>query len=377
MSQKILFLTTSHRYDDERILYHQALELIAEGYAVKISSLSANYVGTLDGVETESYSILEQPKKNKIQKLMDIGNAFRPNIIICSEPLAVVAAQKIKQNSNCKIIYDVTELYPSNRMLSSYPKITRPFHWLKFSLINIYSGYISDAFIFGEKTKMFPLTTFFPSKKKILLSYFPSAKYIETRINTLRKDSINLCYTGNLSKEKGIGNFFQVLDKLHEQKPDLKIKATIIGSSRTSEDANYFNSLIKKYDFINCDVEKTIDFKLFSKAINEADICFDLRDLNTENNKCLPIKIFYYAASGKPVIFTDLKATRENVEVNENFGYLVNPTDSEEITKHITNYLENPEIYTQHANNAVNLYKTRYNWELIKDEFLQFIKNVG
>lgn len=376
MSQKILFLTTSHRYDDERILYHQAVELTAAGFVVKISSLSANFIGNLEGVEIESYSILEQSKSKKIQKFLDIANAYQPEIIICSEPLAIAAAKKIKNKLNAKIFYDITELYPSNRMLTSYPVLTRPFHWLKFSLINIYAGYASDAFIFGEVTKTFPLTTFFPFKKKLLLSYYPSSKYIETRIKTLQKNSVNLCYTGNLSKEKGIGNFFQVLQKLHEQKPNLELKATIIGSCRTTEDANYFDSLVKKHDFVDFNIEKPIDFKLFSQAINEADICFDLRDLNAENNKCLPIKIFYYAASGKPVIFTNLNATRENIEVHENFGYLVKPTDSKKIAQYISTYIDNPDIYKKHANNAVNLYKTKYNWELIKLDFLRFIRNV-
>jgi glycosyltransferase involved in cell wall biosynthesis len=98
-----------------------------------------------------------------------------------------------------------------------------------------------------------------------------------------------------------------------------------------------------------------------------------LRTLNYENHHCLPIKIFYYAASGKPVIYTDLKATRQQVNVSE-FGFLVDPTNSDEIADIILTYIENPELYFKHAHNARSEYEKNYNWNVIKNSFINFIK---
>lgn len=65
---KILFLTTAHRHDDDRIFYHQAKALKEQGYEVKICSLSSEFKGNVDGIEIESYAVLERSihEKNKI-----------------------------------------------------------------------------------------------------------------------------------------------------------------------------------------------------------------------------------------------------------------------------------------------------------------------
>ncbi len=62
---RILFLTTAHRYNDDRIFYHQAKELKSCGYEIKICSLSSEYQGTIDGIAIESYAILDQSSDEK------------------------------------------------------------------------------------------------------------------------------------------------------------------------------------------------------------------------------------------------------------------------------------------------------------------------
>jgi len=79
-------------------------------------------------------------------------------------------------------------------------------------------------------------------------------------------------------------------------------------------------------------------------------------------------------ASGKPVIYTDLKAIRQHLDVSE-FGFLVNPKDSEGIANNILTYIQNPELYSLHAKNARWIYEKKYNWDIIKNSFLNFINN--
>ena len=247
-------------------------------------------------------------------------------------------------------------------------------HAIKFFLIQLYAGWISTHFIFGEETKKFPLAYFFPFKKRIISSYYPDDQYIYQHINKLKPNAISLCYTGQFSEEKGIGNFFAAVDNLRRKKPDLHISILLIGGARKEKDEKYFQNLIDKYKFEDIRIGRSTSFETFTEAYSEADICFDLRSLNYENHHCLPIKIFYYAGSGKPVIYTDLKATRQHVDVSK-FGYLVDPENAEQISEIILNYLINPELYSLHAQNARKEYEKKYNWNLIKDSFVNFIKN--
>lgn len=370
---KILFLTTSHNYNDDRIFYHQAKELKSHGYEVKICSLYTDFQGSVDGIEVEAYGILDHNINEKQKKLQEVCDRFRPDCIICSEPLAVVAAKKIKKEKKISIIYDITEWYPSMRMVENYPSFLKPFHAVKFFMIQLYAGYLSTHFIFGENTKKFPLAYIFPFKKSILLPYFPDDRYIHTNIKKLEPGKITLCYTGQMSKEKGIGNFFKAIDELCKKRPQLQIEILLIGGTRKEKDEKYFQDQLAKYQFDHIRIEKPASFETFTQAYASADICFDLREHNFENDHCLPIKIFYYAASGKPVIYTNLKATRQHVEVSK-FGFLVNPEDSESIARIIVDYIDHPERYDEHAYNARMEYERRYNWNMIRDVLVDFVK---
>ena len=117
------------------------------------------------------------------------------------------------------------------------------------------------------------------------------------------------------------------------------------------------------------------EFTDFTGSINDTDIFLDLRKVNFENNYSLPIKLFYYAALGRPVIISDLKAVRRDVEIQK-FGFVVNPEDTGEIIKIITGYFNNPGLYLEHCNNARRLAEEEYNWGKVTAEFLSFIESV-
>ena len=370
---KILFLTTAHKYNDDRIFYHQATELEKRGFDVKICSLCSDFQGEINNIKIESYSILSSVAKEKVNTFLKICHNYQPDSIICSEPLAVIAAGKFQKIKKSSIIYDITEWYPSFRMLQPYSWLSKPLHFIKFFLIQIYAGFLSTHFIFGEDSKKFPLAYWFPLKKKLMLPYYPDDIYIEKSINQLAKNKITLCCTGRISKEDGIDYFFEAIDLVRKKKTDLEISILIVGAPKRDSDALHFDQLLEKYAWENISIVKPTSFETFTKAYSDADICFDLREKNFEYNNCLPIKLFYYAASGKPVIYTNLKAIRKHIDVSE-FGYLVEPENSEMIADLIINYIENSNLYEKHARNARANYEEKFNWNLIRQRFVDFVK---
>lgn len=208
---KILFLTTAHNFDDDRIFFHQAKELITSGFEVKICSLTAEFKGKIDGIEIESFDILKESVQTKIQKFIEVCNSFQPNCIICSEPIAVIAANKFRKTKKVSIVYDITEWYPAMSMLQDFSYVMKFIHGIKFFLIQLYAGFLSTHFIFGEETKKFPLAYFFSFKKKINLPYYPQERFVSENIKQLKPNEITLCYTGAISEDKGIGNFSMLL----------------------------------------------------------------------------------------------------------------------------------------------------------------------
>lgn len=147
-----------------------------------------------------------------------------------------------------------------------------------------------------------------------------------------------------------------------------------MGAARKKADEIYFSEILAQSSVKNIEIKKPTSFEEFTKAFADADICFDLRDFNFENHHSLPIKLFYYMGAGKPIIYSYLKGIRKHMDVSE-FGYLVNPKDFNKIAGYIEAYLKNPELYYLHATNAAEEFKRSYNWNVIKNSFVNFIKN--
>jgi glycosyltransferase involved in cell wall biosynthesis len=370
---KVLFLTTSHSYNDDRIFYHQAKALRDKGHDVKICSLYADYKGIIDGIDIESYAILEESIEKKTETFRKVCNAFQPECIICSEPLAVVAAKTFVKEKKISCIYDVTEWYPSMSMLDGYRFPVKILKAIRFFLIQLYAGFLSTHFIFGETTKKFPLAYFFWFKKQMILPYYPDPAYIKESIRELDPDSITLCYTGQISRDKGIGNFFKAVDNIRQKAPMLNVRILIVGSTPQESDEVYFSELLRSYSFNDIEIRKPTSFEKFTEAFADADLCFDLRQINFENDHSLPIKLFYFMGAGKPVVYSDLKGIRKHMGTLS-FGNLVDPLNAEAVSEIIINYVKTPKLYHSHALNARKEFKEKYNWRKISGSFVDFVK---
>lgn len=372
MAQKILLVTTAHKYDDDRIFYHQARELNSRGFLVKIISLNSSFVGLRDGIEVEAYSILHLPVKTKIEKIVELGSSYQPDCILCSEPLAVIAVAHIMKGKKRNIIYDVTEWYPSRSMLRDIPYPKKYLSFFKFLAFSFFAASKSSSFIFGEHDKQWPIRVFFPFKKKLILPYYPSNRYVVDSSHDLKNDIV-LCYTGSLSREKGLDNFFKVVKELHVN-TQLKFSVLIIGKPISKNDEKHFKLLLEDLPNVNITYKEPSSFLDFSKTLSEADLCFDLREYNWENHHSLPIKLFYYMGSSKPVIYSKLRAIEKHLDVSK-FGYLVDPSDTQRIVDCIIHYSQNPKFYKLHAENARKAFSERFSWEHINESFVDFVSN--
>jgi len=119
-------------------------------------------------------------KKEKIAKFVHLLNDSKPDIIICLEPLTILAASRYKNKTDKKpkIVYDVTEWYPSKKFLSHYNSVSKVFHFFKLLFFNLMMAAKADAFIFGKWYKGKPYRFLFPGKKIIYSGYYPDLKYI-------------------------------------------------------------------------------------------------------------------------------------------------------------------------------------------------------
>lgn len=371
----ISFLTSGHDPFDDRIFYHMARSLSDHGHPVQIVSSKGNLTDIIDSIKLNCFAGDDLTKSDKIGQFVARLSGFKPEVIICSEPLTVFAAKQYSKNQSGKvrIVYDITEWYPSKKNLIVHKTAIRWFFFIKLFLFNLWVSGFADSFIFGERYKRRPYRLLYPRKSFIYTSYYPDLKYIRHCEPELQTGRIRLSYSGKISLEKGYGNFFAVLKRLAENNNDLKIEVKIIGWYESNRDKkeceNLFTSISPN---ITLSIFERQDLKNFIELIKETDIFLDLRSDDFENQQCLPIKLFYYAALGRPAIFSDLKAIRKEVEIDR-FGFLVHPTDYERIVKLIVDYTEDKEFYYKHCTSARHLAEDNYNWQKLEPQFLKFI----
>ncbi len=370
---KISILSSAHKHNDDRVFYHFAKVLSAKGHLVNIVTSDTDKEVT-GKISFSSFSDLNFTKKEKVRIYIKKLSNFDPDTIICLEPITIVAAKKYSKNKNIEIIYDITEWYPSKSMLKNHLFIMKYFNFFLYFFLFIYSCSLADKYIYGEYYKGIIPKKLFPKKKSIQISYYPKKEYIKSEKPNIHSNSLRLCYTGTLSIEKGLIHFLDILQELIRNNKKLHINVKLIGEFNPLEKEKCIKAINK--------VDKNIHFSFYGfqelikyiQLINDTDIFLDLRSIDFVNSYSLPIKLFYFMALQRPVIYSDLKAIRKEVETKD-FGYLVNPEDSKKIAELINNYQNNKTLYISHCNNAKGLFDQKYNWEMQEEIFISFIED--
>jgi len=375
MSKKIALLNTWHNSYDDRVFYHQAKCLAENGYKIQIISTKEACYKELDNITINSFNDINLDRIEKVNKITGYLKVFLPDIIICDSPLAVLATNNYRTTHRVKIIYDVTEWYPSKinlRHSKGFQKLLRFFMLL---MANLSAGLAADSFIFGEYYKSLEYRCIYFWKKQCKLPYYPDLNYIQNYPLGEITSEMNILYTGKINPDKGIDAVMGAIKTAGKTCPQTVFKLKIIGNFPTVDDRYHFNNLLAEMSGnIQVTVIKSLPFPEYCKTIGNTDLFLDLRKIDFENSHCLPIKLFYYLACGRPVLYSNLKAVRKEVK-NINFGYLCDPNDTESIAAHIKDYIDNPRLYAEHASNALSVSRSTYNWKAVEKNFITFIES--
>ena len=373
-SVKVTYLTSSHYVNDDRIYYHikETLEQkgcqvsICSSYGVPEHKIENGY--TVDGAKLS--------KKDKINWFYQQLLLLKPEVIICAEPLPILAAKKYKKIHSCKIIYDVTEWYPSKKNLINLSFVNKVRRGMVLFVFNLYATYFVDGFTIGEYYKKRLYDFFYPLKPKEIISYYPKKKYVTLEPRELTKGIFKLGYSGRFSQEKGLERVFEVADYIRIKNPYVKIILVLVGKTYDKKDDLFFKNLLQKYFHLKIEVVNTVPFEKFSTAISVFDVALDLRDNDFENTRCLPIKLFHYNACGIPVVYSNLKAIKKGY-VQADFCKLLFPDDIAEIGLYLQKFIEQPDFYRQTSKDAVKEIEESYLWEHIEEKLFDFIKKIN
>lgn len=372
--EKIAIVTSGHPPFDERIFYKLAKSFVKKGFSVSI--ICSTYPSNLikDDITIIGFTGEKLTKREKISKLTFELEQTQPDLIICCEPLTILAAKRFTRSLQKKIniCYDITEWYPEN-VASKIKGLKKIFSYLILFLFNIYVSNLTDILIFGEKLKRRRYEFIAPGKKIIMIEYYPVLEYFRFIPKINDGKSITLAYTGLITVERGILNVINAIKLLAERNPELNITFKIIGKFLTETEEKIVKDELDSLKQIQVILQNWVDYNDLSMQLSEVDICLELREKTFIFNNSLPIKLFDFLASGKTIIYSDIKAIKNEIDISE-FGFLVDPKDYPSIAAIIENYISHPDILKKHSEKARKAAEQKYNWESVENKLLKLIK---
>ncbi len=371
----IVIVTSGHPPFDERIFYKYGNSLKKYGHTVAIVCSTENIDNELEGISIKGFVDTGLSKNEKIGKLFDDISSFKPSLIICCEPLTILAAYKYKKEKSgtVKIIYDVTEYYPHQNTLKKYRGAARIGRYFQLSFFNTYTSNLADYLFIGEEGKAKLYNIIAPAIKKAIIGYYPPQKYFQYSSPGYDGKHFTICYAGSIAEANGFKRYLNLIRQAAERFTDKIIIAKIIGPNSGS-----ISNLIGDFSAIkNITVVCLgwVRYEDFSSQFKDVDLCVDLRDKNKVFNKSLPIKVFDYMASGKPFIFSNLDSFKGFEDVRK-AGILIEPDDIGSALQRISLYLDNPEKLKEDSLAAFRLFKEKYNWEAIETKMIKIINSM-
>lgn len=366
---KVAFALAVHSPDDEMTCEHLAKSLNRAGCDILIvSAIKKDVIVPYNDYSISFFDGSVLSKKQMMNRFYLELSQKQPDVVICDNPIAVLAAHRYRKSSEkpVKILYYITEWYPSKKNLRQHSSlIIRIFKTIILSFVSFITPFFLSGFIFGEYYKSLPFKILFPLKKYIFLPYYTDAQYIVPLPAKDISQKCTLLYGGPATTEKGFYTFVETVKKCAAKFPNTKFVLRLICEPEIEMKITEKNIIVQ--------YSKYLVFHDFCKEISKADICFDLRKIDVENTRCFPVKIFFYMAAGRPVVYSDLKAIRKELPEIDEFGFLVNPEKTDNIVEKISQYIENQNLYQQHCSRARALAETKYNWRNIEKEFVEFI----
>ena len=346
----VLFLQTAHTTTDDRVFYHQYRTLVSNSHPCHILSLAGKGPG----------------RKSIIKALEQLS--FPADVVICDSPVAVVSAKQFFRK-RASIVYDITEWYPSKKNFSGVHLFIRPFKALLLANANLLAAIKTDAFIFGEYYKARPFRCLFPRKPFLMLPYYPDLQYVKPQPATDLSALCRLFYAGPLTEDKGYCNVLNTAILAATNKPDTRFVLTLVSDSP-------YTTPLSLPDNLTIEYKPYLPFPEFCQEITQHHIFLDLRKADFENTHCLPIKLFYYLAAARPVIFSNLKAIRREALLSDNPAQLVSPEDTDEAAQIINGYINRPALYKAVCQRNLDIAVSKCNWTLIASAFTSFIESI-
>ncbi len=376
--KKILHITSGHTGFDERIFHKEVLSL-AKSYDITVLSPGVNgkviknngeliTEGTYHNVEQYAFAKISDVtgKQKLFWKVLRIikvkdrllskwaydkikNNNIKADVVHIHEPDLFSLAIRLKNEWNCKIVFDCHEfyyLYPLN--WHRYPRS----HWQVYGELLRFKKRLPkfDAIVSVNRT-MKNINSLFASETNHEVIY--NNTILKFPEKNERNDKTILVHDGLLPFNRG---FKLMCDIFLDCWIKENVRLLIVGEIKGAEKTYFDNRCIKEPWLKEC-IQDTgwLDLKYVPENLLKGDIGIIFFESNYNNMLGMPNKFFNYGAACLPILSTKLPELMDIVEGNR-IGKCVD-RNVESIKDGIKTIIDNKEVFKNNLKSCKSLFE--------------------
>ena len=203
---------------------------------------------------------------------------------------------------------------------------------------------------------------------------FPLSHSVDSLFEIPNKPLKLFWFSQYVGKMRGLETVIESMSKFSNN----EISLTLLGTA-SYEIKIYFQSILDK---LNLSKKQLV----FLDPVSEKDIVQIASQHhiglaseyahNLNRDLCLTNKIFMYLLAGNALVVSDTYSQKSFLNDNPGIGSIYKQNSVNELTSVLKSYLMDHELLQLHRREALELAKTKYNWDIEQNQFLDNVKSV-
>ena len=355
---KIAIITNSHIPLDTRV-YHKIALTLSERHDVRIFNTFPEPETIMRNPSFEQ--IKETRKCIQLRVFYYRVKDYRPDVVICVEPLTLIVGIKLKRVLKCKLVYDCHEFFAlafSERFKN--PILSKLAYGLYYNLENFLLRFTDSSIAVNEYLGARLAEA---GENVHICANNPVAGIKEKSQDAIAK-KYDFIYAGGISYNRGLRIILQACRLLKTEITDFKF--LFIGKFINEETKCYFNDYIEQHSLKkNVLYYGVIPHERVFHYLEQSKFGVMLTNPDVRRYRLtLSLKVLEYLETGLPVIVNNYPIMKRRI-INQGTGIGSDYT-AEDLKDTFIKCLEISEKnveYNKFRENAVELYRRKYTWE--------------
>ncbi len=363
------------QFDQKLFKEFPSINWLKAGYHYKLEPLGYWYARIRQAIWKIIYMVtgnqFDAPLKSLVlysQELATIASNIKADLYIGHNLGSLFAVVKSATKHNANSIFDFEDYHHGE-----YPEDSDDFVRIKqienkfiplLSSISSASPAITHAY-----KNLFP-----KSSMQTIINCFPLS-YSFGQLFDLQDQPLKLFWFSQyLGKKRGLETVIESMSNFSNN----QITLTLLGTA-SKEIKLYFQSLSEKLNlsdkqliFLDSVSEKEI---VQIAAQHHIGLASEYAH-NANRDLCLTNKIFTYLLAGNAVVLSDTHAQKSFLSENPAIGSLFEQNNVQQLTSVFKTYMGDSKLLLSHRQNALDLAKNKYNWDIEKQKFLDNVNYV-